>query len=85
VDLVSADSTTTIDGLGFPMAVGLRYYYAEIVAAFRLGCPYVFHRKGQTIGDFKKAWKTACKETCGNSGSDLRRTAARNLSRAGST
>jgi integrase len=51
----------------------------------RLDCPYVFHHKGQKIGDFKKAWKTACKESKlgGTLVHDLRRTAARNLSRAG--
>ncbi len=50
----------------------------------RLDCPYVFHRDGKRIGDFKKAWKTACKksgltETLVH---DLRRCTARNLSRA---
>jgi len=51
----------------------------------RLDCPYVFHHKGQKVGDFKKAWKTACKESklTGTLVHDLRRTAARNLSRAG--
>lgn len=51
----------------------------------RLDCPYVFHHKGRKIGDFKKPWKTACKEStlAGTLVHDLRRTAARNLSRAG--
>ena len=51
----------------------------------RLDCPYVFHHEGQKIGDFRKAWKTACKKS-GREGvivHDLRRCAARNLSRAG--
>jgi integrase len=30
-------------------------------AARRLGCPFVFHQDGQPIGDFRKAWRTACK------------------------
>jgi integrase len=51
----------------------------------RLDCPYVFHHEGQKIGDFRKAWKTACKKSglAGIIVHDLRRCAARNLSRAG--
>jgi integrase len=48
-------------------------------------CPFVFHHNGSQIGDFRKAWKRACKEA-GVTGllvHDLRRCAARNLSRAG--
>ena len=33
VNLVSADRTTTIDGLGLLTAFGLRYYDTEVVAA----------------------------------------------------
>jgi len=48
-------------------------------------CPFVFHLKAQPIGDFRKAWKGACKQ--GKLGGlivhDLRRTAVRNLVRAG--
>jgi len=53
----------------------------------RLDCPYIFHHRGQRIGDIRKAWKTACKKS-GLEGTlvhDLRRISARNLSRAGVT
>lgn len=62
-------------------------------------CPLVFHRKGERIGDFKKLWATACikaglfhvvKNTDGTERKvparlvhDLRRTAIRDMIRAG--
>jgi integrase len=50
-----------------------------------LECPFVFHRKGKPIGDFRKAWKAACKKAKlgGLIVHDFRRTAVRNLVRAG--
>jgi integrase len=50
-------------------------------------CPYLCHHDGQPLGDscVKKAWKTAC-DAAGLSGlhfHDLRRSAVRNMDRAG--
>jgi integrase len=48
-------------------------------------CPWVFHRNGRPIKSFARAWRTACRlaEYPGRIPHDFRRTAVRNLTRAG--
>jgi len=48
-------------------------------------CLFVFHKKGERIGKFYKTWDRACKDAgiSGKVAHDFRRTAVRNLVRAG--
>lgn len=63
--------------------------YREMIArrfsARHLDSPCIFHRQGKPIGSFRKAWKSACAKAgvVGLLFHDLRRTAVRNLIRAG--
>jgi len=68
-----------------PLAGRLLELIEEQATRRRLDCPRVFNNDGQPIGDFRKAWKAACKASglTGTLVHDLRRCAARNLSRAG--
>ena len=87
-------STKNKDGRTFPFGVmaelqtlleGQRRATTKIENARDLICPWVFHRNGRRIKDFRKAWEQAC-EAAGVPGRiphDFRRTAVRNLERAG--
>lgn len=91
---VTLDPGTTKNGEGrvFPMTVELRRLlewqraYTDTVQRER-GCivPWVFHRDGQRMTGFRRTWKTACKKAGvpGRIRHDFRRTAVRNLVRAG--
>lgn len=73
------------DGRLLPLKNELLEIMEGAKANRRLDCPSVFHHEGQPIGDFRKAWKSACK-AAGLNGiivHDLRRTAVRNMVRAG--
>jgi len=78
------ENSKTKESRTLPLTNRLLDLIQERHAVRRLDCPYVFHNEGQRIGDFKKSWKTACKKS-GLEGTlvhDLRRCAARNLSRS---
>jgi integrase len=62
-----------------------RWASHQRLAAAGTICPWVFHRRGHSVKSMRGAWKAACK-AAGPQGRilhDFRRTAARNLIRAG--
>src|SRR5205807_4722211 len=71
--------------LPISMSQPLKEVLQRRVAARRLDCLMVFHRDGDEMIDWRKAWAAACK-LAGLPGKrlhDCRRTAARNLIRSG--
>jgi integrase len=73
------------DGRVLPLRGELLAVMERAKANRRLDCVSVFHVDGKSLGDFGKAWKTACKKAslAGTIIHDLRRTAVRNMVRAG--
>jgi integrase len=73
------------DGRVLPLSGELLEIIQRAHATRRPGCPFVFHRDGEPVGDFRKAWATASKAAGLHPVlvHDLRRTAVRNMVRAG--
>jgi integrase len=73
------------DGRVLPLSGELLEIVERAHAKRRLDCPHIFRRDGEPIGDFRKAWSNACKAAGLNPVlvHDLRRTAVRNMVRAG--
>jgi integrase len=84
-------TTKNKQGRIFPMTVELRHLLQEQWAKHTQlleegsDCPWVFPYKGQRFKSFKTAWKTACRNAglTARIAHDFRRTAVRNLTRAG--
>ena len=73
------------EGRVLPLSGELLEIVERANAKRRLDCSFVFHLAGQPIGDFKRSWASACRRA--RVGKvlvhDLRRTAVRNMVRAG--
>ena len=64
-----------------PLVGALAAVLERRLAALRLDCPYIFHRAGEAIGDFRKLWRRACAAIglAGRMVHDLRRSAVKHL------
>lgn len=73
------------DGRLLPLSGELLEIIERAHLGRRLDSPFVFHRDGEPVGDFRKAWSNACQ--AGGLAPmlvhDLRRSAVRNMIRAG--
>jgi integrase len=80
-----AKDAKTRRGRVIALAGELRSIIERRLKVRRLDCPLIFHRNGRPVRDFRKTWARACRAV-GLEGKlvyDLRRTAVRNMVRAG--
>ncbi len=84
IRLHARDAKTGV-GRALGLEGDLRVIIQRRIGARRLDCPLIFHRNGKPVGDFRKIWKRACQAAgvVGHHLYDLRRTAIRNMVRAG--
>lgn len=82
--LRAPERSKTKTGRVLPLAEPMLKVLQRRVSARRLDCLLVFHRDGEPMVDWRKAWAKACKAAHleGKRLHDCRRTAARNLVRA---
>ena len=82
---LEAGETKNKEARTLSLDLELRAVLKDQFTGRHLGCPFVFHRDGQRIKDFRGSWFTACKKARVKARlfHDLRRTAVRNMVRAG--
>ena len=81
---LSPERSKTKSGRVLPLSEPMVEVLQRRVNVRRLDCLLVFHRDGEAMVDWRKAWEKACKAAnlVGKRLHDCRRTAARNLVRA---
>lgn len=80
-----SEMSKTREGRLLVLSTPLRDVIERRWGARALGCPLVFHRDGRSLDHFKDTWRRACRkaELATKLFHDLRRTAVRNMIRAG--
>jgi integrase len=86
--VLNPGTTKNKEGRSLPIYGEMPYWLnmqRDLQAAQCPDCEFVFHRDGEKIGEFYKSWRSACKRAgvAGLLFHDLRRTAVRNMIRAG--
>lgn len=88
---LDAHTTKNDEGRVLPFTADIETFLTEQLAIYRrlaandTICPFVFHRNGERIVNFRAAWKNACR-AAGCPGAlvhDMRRSAVRTFERAG--